>query len=71
MSQTARYLKQNVVAEPLYTQWYAWWSRLSPATALRGGPCIDDGVERARDIQELPRPITAALPYVQSALLLQ
>ena len=27
------YLKQNVVAEPLFNQWYAWPHLLSPATA--------------------------------------
>ncbi|WP_257461296.1 MBL fold metallo-hydrolase [Archangium lipolyticum] len=83
MSQPVRYLKQNVVAEPLYNQWYAWWFLISPATAplfvanhhvkimesfvanpaihvaalkspaLMGGPYINYGVERARDIQEL------------------
>lgn len=29
----AVYLKQNVVAEPLFNQWYAWPHLLSPATA--------------------------------------
>ena len=27
------YLKQNVLAEPLFNQWYAWPSLISPATA--------------------------------------
>ena len=27
------YLKQNVVAEPLINQWYAWPNLISPATA--------------------------------------
>lgn len=27
------YLKQNVLAEPLFNQWYAWSSLISPATA--------------------------------------
>lgn len=27
------YFKQNVVAEPLFNQWYAWTSLISPATA--------------------------------------
>jgi L-ascorbate metabolism protein UlaG (beta-lactamase superfamily) len=33
MSSPALYLKQNVAAEPLYNQWYAWWYLLAPATA--------------------------------------
>ncbi|MGZ3461795.1 MAG: MBL fold metallo-hydrolase, partial [Archangium sp.] len=33
MSQQAVYLKQNVVTEPLYNQWYAWWYLVSPMTA--------------------------------------
>lgn len=33
MSQSELYLKQNVVAEPLYNQWYAWWFLASPMTA--------------------------------------
>ncbi|MCP3140552.1 MBL fold metallo-hydrolase [Pyxidicoccus xibeiensis] len=33
MSQPELYLKQNVVAEPLYNQWYAWWFLASPMTA--------------------------------------
>ncbi|MGZ3460782.1 MAG: hypothetical protein ACXU86_20020, partial [Archangium sp.] len=33
MSSPALYLKQNVAAEPLYNQWYAWWYLLAPANA--------------------------------------
>ncbi|QSQ23766.1 MBL fold metallo-hydrolase [Pyxidicoccus parkwayensis] len=33
MPQHAMYLKQNVVTEPLYNQWYAWWYLVSPMTA--------------------------------------
>ncbi|NMO21045.1 MBL fold metallo-hydrolase [Pyxidicoccus fallax] len=33
MSQQDLYLKPNVVAEPLYNQWYAWWFLASPMTA--------------------------------------
>ncbi|AKJ02422.1 L-ascorbate metabolism protein UlaG (beta-lactamase superfamily) [Archangium gephyra] len=33
MSPPALYLKQNVVTEPLYNQWYAWWFLASPMTA--------------------------------------
>lgn len=33
MSPPLRYLKQNVAAEPLYNQWYAWWFLIAPATA--------------------------------------
>jgi L-ascorbate metabolism protein UlaG (beta-lactamase superfamily) len=33
MSGPSLYLKQNVVAEPLYNQWYAWWFLASPMTA--------------------------------------
>jgi L-ascorbate metabolism protein UlaG (beta-lactamase superfamily) len=33
MSQRELYLKQNVVTEPLYNQWYAWWFLASPMTA--------------------------------------
>ena len=29
------YLKQNVVVEPLYDQWYAWTHLIPPATAAR------------------------------------
>ena len=33
MSRPPVYLKQNVVAEPLHNQWYAWWFLASPMTA--------------------------------------
>ncbi|MFQ4144470.1 MBL fold metallo-hydrolase [Chlorogloeopsis sp. ULAP02] len=33
MSSNKLYLKQNVVAEPLFNQWYAWSYLISPATA--------------------------------------
>lgn len=33
MSPALRYLKQNVAAEPLYNQWYAFWYLIAPATA--------------------------------------
>lgn len=33
MSAPPLYLKQNVVTEPLYNQWYAWWFLASPMTA--------------------------------------
>jgi L-ascorbate metabolism protein UlaG (beta-lactamase superfamily) len=33
MSPPSLYLKQNVVTEPLYNQWYAWWFLASPMTA--------------------------------------
>jgi L-ascorbate metabolism protein UlaG (beta-lactamase superfamily) len=33
MSEPALYLKQNVITEPLYNQWYAWWYLVSPMTA--------------------------------------
>lgn len=35
MSDMKYYLKQNVVAEPLFMNWYAWAHLVSPATAAR------------------------------------
>jgi L-ascorbate metabolism protein UlaG (beta-lactamase superfamily) len=77
------YLKQNVLAEPLFNQWYAWPYLISPATAamyiafhhiksmqsfvsnpemhiaalkttaMLGGPFINYGVGKVKDIKEL------------------
>lgn len=33
MSSPKLYLRQNVIAEPLYNQWYSWWFLAAPATA--------------------------------------
>lgn len=33
MSTNSKYLRQNVLAEPLFNQWYAWTYIISPATA--------------------------------------
>ncbi|EPX57068.1 hypothetical protein D187_006822 [Cystobacter fuscus DSM 2262] len=83
MSSSPMYLKQNVVSEPLYNQWYAWWFLASPMTAplfvanlhlkvmesfvanpaihvaalkspaLRGGPYINYGVDKVKEVQAL------------------
>lgn len=33
MQQGSFYLRSNVVVEPLFNQWYAWWHLISPMTA--------------------------------------
>lgn len=33
MDTTEFYFRQNVIVEPLFSQWYAWWYLISPATA--------------------------------------
>ena len=35
MSESLFYLKRNIMAEPLFDQWYAWSHLISPATAAR------------------------------------
>ena len=83
MSLSPMYLKQNVLAEPLFNQWYAWPGLIAPATAsmfianshmkimqsfvsapqvhvsalknpaMRGGPFINYGTNRAGDVKTL------------------
>src|SRR5919108_5428601 len=33
MTSNAMYFRQNIIAEPLFTQWYAWPYLISPASA--------------------------------------